>query len=689
MRKLVVGVLGVLLLAVAVVLAVLLVPSPLQRWAVERGATLATGREVTIGGPFRLSILPPVAVTATDVLVANASWGKAPELARIGSLDVRIDLLAYWREGRIKLDRLAVTQPLANLEVAEDGRQNWDLGDRSAPATEPGENGGGGIPGFVLGDIRIEGGSVIFDDRQAKQSRSVEGIELRIAQAAADQPVTIEGGATMSGQRATVAGRVERAQGVAAGETSPITVDLALPGATVGYDGTINTATPAASGVAEIELTDPRGLLAWLGQDASLPDGALRSAKVRTRLEVTSDRIALDDLDLKVDAIEGRGKVTAALTEPPSVQADLTLGRVDLTTYLPPERAGAAPAPTKPATAGWPDDPIALPLPLPVDLDARVKGEGVKAGKVEIGAYDLRVQADRAQALVTIDGLQAYGGALTGKLQAGAGSPPAYAVELTGNGIGVLAASEALTGLSRFDGRAEVKLTLASRGASVRDLFGALNGDGAVVLRDGAVLGINIAGMLRQIMTLGLDTSATQQQRTDFAEAGASFKVENGIVRTQDLRLNAPVLRLEGAGAVDLPKLTIDMRVVPRLASTLQGQGASGEPVFQAGIPFLIQGPYTSPAVRFDLNGTLTSAISGPEDVARLAADLAKTPEAVNAIREQFDLLKELPVPAAGKAVDAIKGVLGDGGSDKGKKQPATPDLGKAAKGLLQGLTGQ
>jgi AsmA protein len=687
-RKLVVGVLGVLLLAVAVVLAVLLVPSPLQRWAVERGATLATGREVTIGGPFQLSLLPPASVTATDVRVANASWGKAPELARIGSLDARIDLLAYWREGRVKVDRLVVSQPLANLEVAEDGQRNWDLGDLSAPAAEPGEN-GGGIPGFVLGDIRIEGGSVIFDDRQSKRSRSVDGIELKIAQAAADQPVTIEGGATMSGQRATVAGKVDRAQGVAAGETSPITVDLTLPGATVGYDGTINTAAPAASGVAEVELTDPRGLLAWLGRDASLPDGALRSARVRTRLEVTSDRVALDDLDLKVDAIEGRGTATAALTDPPSVQADLTLGRVDLAPYLPPETAMAGPEPAESATAGWPDDPIALPLPLPVDLDARVKGDGVKAGKVEIAAYDLRVHADRAQALFTIDGLQAYGGALTGKLQAGAGSPPAYAVDLAGNGIGVLAASEALTGLSRFDGRAEVELALASRGASVRDLVGALNGDGRVILRDGAVLGINIAGMLRQIMTLGLDTSATQQQRTDFAEAGASFQVESGIVRTQDLRLNAPVLRLEGAGAVDLPKRTIDMRVEPRLASTLQGQDASGEPVFQAGIPFLVQGPYTSPAVRFDLNGTLTSAISGPEDVARLAADLAKTPEAVNAIREQFDLLKELPVPAAGKAVDAIKGVLGDGGSDKGKKQPSAPDLGKAAKGLLQGLTGQ
>ena len=153
------------------------------------------------------------------------------------------------------------------------------------------------------------------------------------------------------------------------------------------------------------------------------------------------------------------------------------------------------------------------------------------------------------------------------------------------------------------------------------------------MLRDGAVLGINIAGMLRQIMTLGLNPGATQQQRTDFAEAGGSFTIQNGILRNDDLYLRAPVLRLEGAGTVDLPQRTVDYRITPKLATTLEGQGASGEPVLQAGIPFLLQGPFASPSVRFDLNGTLTSAISSPEDLARVAADLAQSPEAVQVLQ--------------------------------------------------------
>ena len=79
----------------------------------------------------------------------------------------------------------------------------------------------------------------------------------------------------------------------------------------------------------------------------------------------------------------------------------------------------ARPLPRRSGTAGtgWPDTPIELPLPLPVDADLRVHGDGVKAGKIEIGAFATRLQADRQQAAVTIDQLQTFGGGLKGNAQ--------------------------------------------------------------------------------------------------------------------------------------------------------------------------------------------------------------------------------------------------------------------------------
>ena len=690
MRKLLVGVLGLVLLIVVLVLAAVFIPSPLQKWAVERGATMATGRQVTIGGPFSLRAWPPVEITASDVEIANADWGTAPALARVASLDAKLDLLAYWREGRVQLDRLIVTRPEASLEVAQDGRKNWEFATGKATGTTPVAQGSpAAIPPFVLGDVRITDGVVAFDDKAAGTSKRAEAIALAIKQAAPDQPVAIDGSLTFQGKQATLAGSVDRPQGAVAGERSPLKLELGVPGATVALDGEIETKAPAAAGALDIRLTAPRELLAWVG--ATPPNGLPASASLQGQLDLSASRVALSRMQLQADQLTASGAAAVDLGQPPKVTGDLALGRLDLSPYLASGQTSGAPAETGgKAAAGWPETPIDLPLPLPVDVDLALHGAGVKAGKIEVGDYATRILADRQQAAVTIDSLAAYGGTVKGRLAAQASEPPAYTVDLDAGGISVVVATDAITGLHRVDGKGAAKAALTTRGGNVRALVGALNGDASVTVTDGALLGINVAGMLRQIMTAGLDRSAADTQRTDFAEAGASFRIENGVARTQDLRLVAPVLRLDGAGAVDLPRQTIDMRVTPKLASTLQGQGATGKPVFQAGIPFVLQGPYASPSVRFDLNGTLTSAISGPEDVAKVAADLAKSPEAVKLLKDQFQLLDKLPVPAAGAAGELLKGVLGEGGGgNQQQKQPAPADLGKAAKGLLKGLTGQ
>jgi AsmA protein len=678
MRKLLVGILGVLLVALGLVLAVIFVPSPLQKWAVERGASFATGRAVTLGEPFRLRVWPPVEIIAGEVRIANAEWGTAPELAGIGTLEAKLDLLAYWNEGRVQLDRLVVTRPEINLEVAPDGRRNWELGGSAAGGASAPAGSGAGIPPFVLGEVRIADGTVAYDDRASGTSKRAEAVELVVTQAGRDQPVAIEGGLTVDGQRATLTGRVDRLQGAAAGESSPIRLALGLPGATASFEGEIETGAPSAVGAVAIEIAAPRELLAWVGVPP--PDGLPEPLALRSRVELAGDRIALSALEAQAARIQAAGEIAVALIEPPKVTGGLALGRLDLSPYLRPGPTNGAPGQQD---AVWPDTSMELPLPLPVDLDVRVRGESVTAGKVEIGAFAARVEADRRQAVLSVEELRAYGGGLTGRAKIEPGAPPAYSLDLDVDGIGLLAASQALTGLSRFDGSAQARLALTSRGASVKDLVGQLEGDGKILLRDGAVIGINIAGMLRQIMTLGLNPGAVRQQRTDFAEAGGSFRIADGILRTNDLALRAPVLRLAGAGTVDLPRQWLDLRIVPRLASTLQGQDARGEPAFQAGLPFVVQGPYASPSVRFDLNGTLTSAVSSPADFAKLATDLASSPEAVQVIRKQFDFLGDLPVPAAGKALEAARGALGGGKGGQGS------DLGKAARGLLEGLSGR
>ena len=99
----------------------------------------------------------------------------------------------------------ATTGPAGRLllEVGQDGRRNWELGERrEGVEASPAEGRGPEIPPFVLGEVRIEDGAVTYDDRSAATSRRAEAIELAVSQAGPDQPVTIEGGVTVDARRA-------------------------------------------------------------------------------------------------------------------------------------------------------------------------------------------------------------------------------------------------------------------------------------------------------------------------------------------------------------------------------------------------------------------------------------------------------------------------------------------------------
>ena len=535
------------------------------------------------------------------------------------------------------------------------------------------------IPPFVLGDVRISEGAVAYDDRAAGTSKRAEAIALTIKQAGPDQPVSIDGGLTFEGKRATLTGSVDRPQGAAAGERSPIKLSLGVPGATAAFDGEIETKAPAANGSLDVKLTAPRELLAWVG--AATPGGLPGSATLQGRVDLSASRAALSAMELHADQISASGDAAVDLTQPPKVTGDIALARLDLSPYLAPEGSPGAPAAKADGTAGtgWPDTPIELPLPLPVDADLRVHGDGVKAGKIEIGAFATRLQADRQQAAVTIDQLQAFGGGLKGTLKARQAPPRPTTWTSTPTASACsprptrLPGSTASTAGERCARRSRPAAAMCASW-SARSAATAASPQG----RGGA------RHQHRRHAAPDHDAGPRQCGRRAAADR---FRRGRGELQdperhpaNEDLHLRAPVLRLEGAGAVDLPQRTIDY--ADHAPARHHARRARAPPASRSCRPAsrsCFRDPYASPSVRFDLNGTLTSAISGPEDVARLAADLAKSPEAVKVLKDQFDLLEKLPAPAAGAAASWSRACSAKAVDKARRAQPAgVPDVGNS-----------
>ena len=161
---------------------------------------------------------------------------------------------------------------------------------------------------------------------------------------------------------------------------------------------------------------------------------------------------------------------------------------------------------------------------------------------------------------------------VTGRLAAPTGQAPTAEAAITlakaklaqafkGGGIGGGALD--LTG-----GTLDFESALTTSGSSTEAMLRGLGGQGRVSARDGVIRGFDLRA-LRDRLTrldrpqelLGAVMAGLQGGETQFARMDGTFTVERGVLRTEDLTLDSDVGQAAGAGQVNLPAKTIDMRV--------------------------------------------------------------------------------------------------------------------------------
>jgi AsmA protein len=475
---------------------------------------------------------------------------------------------------------------------------------------------------------------------------------------------------------------------------------LAAPGLGVAADG---EASPAGDAVLALTADmAPRVLFDWLGQPVEPPAGALEAVTFTVDVAAAPTGVALRALTLAVDDLLIEGDLELALAGRPSLSGTLDLNDLDLRPYL---AAGPAaePQPVTVAAAtpeaadgaepqGWPDQPLDLPLPLPFDLAVNIRQSSLITPDVHLGIGAITLSSDAAATTLQIDELTLYDGSMTGRVElrpVGDAETLDVAVDLDAIGVQLQPLLTALAEIDRLAGLGNLRFAGSTRGASIAELMGNLDGEGAVLARDGAILGINIAATIRQVTSLGALSAAREPQRTDFAEAGGTFTIAGGVLDNDDFALRAPVLRVTGAGTVDLGARTIDYRLLPRLAATLEGQDAAREDAFQAGLPLVVSGPWDDPAIRLDLGTALSGDVSDPAALANVVRNIAADPQRREALQDMLGIDPESPL---GTVFEGLGGLLGGPrepapeDDEAGQPPPAAQDPAGQALDALRGL---
>ena len=169
-------------------------------------------------------------------------------------------------------------------------------------------------------------------------------------------------------------------------------------------------------------------------------------------------------------------------------------------------------------------------------------------------------------------------------------------------------------------------MSTSPRAAIASPRWSSLNGTAKLVFADGAIRGLSVAKMLRNLTT-GILTGwqYDEEAKTVFTALGASFTLANGQAQTDDLRLSGPLVSMGGGGTVDLPAEALKFRVNPLMLASVEGDGGKNR-LLGFPVPVAISGPWSEPLFYPDIVGILDHPVAAYEQLNKLGGGLIAVP---------------------------------------------------------------
>ncbi|MBX2837433.1 MAG: AsmA family protein [Gammaproteobacteria bacterium] len=651
-----------------------------------------TGRDLTITGDLNPSVFPWAGISIGELSLANAEgFGDTP-FAKIGSADVKVELLPLLRkEVNVKTVQLHGLQ--LDLQVDESGVSNWDdlVQGESTTTTETEEGATAEVEGnsatiaaLAVGGVEIKDAAVSWLDKQAGLDAKLEKFNLNTGAIELQQPfdftteftvasnsmdlsadmnsggtllIDLENGAyTLTGftleadakgsalpnqaLKAKIAADVNTDMGA-----QTITVDklvLDALGLSLSGNVAVNNFIDAAAVTGQLASNEfsPREMMETLGiaaPETADPD-VLSKAKLSLALDATTGSANLNELTIALDdtTFTGSASVPSFAGAVPPVRFDFNLDAIDVDRYLPPvtegEEVTQTDAPSESTTTG--DEPIELPNDLirGLDIEGRFAAGSVKVSNLT--TTDIVIPVNAKGGKVSLDDVtaQLYSGQINATAGLDASSDAAaYAANFSLAGI---EAEPLLIDLlqkekSFLSGKGNVALDLTTGGNSVNAIKAALNGAFNTDFTDGSINGVNLGYQIRRAkaaLTGGELSAEEPNQKTDFSSLAVSGTFTNGVMTSDDLDMRSPLLRVGGAGQVDLPQENVDYTLTTLVTGTSEGQGGKDlEALKGVKLEIPIRGTFDELAANFagvilkGMKDNITSNLKGQAEAAARA----------------------------------------------------------------------
>ncbi|QCK84816.1 AsmA family protein [Phreatobacter aquaticus] len=562
------------LLACVLALVPLIVPSESVRRIVVQELGQRLGVPVTVSGSVSISILPQLAVHLETIRIGAPD---RPALATGDSVVGALRLLPLLT-GQVSISDYVLVRPRIAIQVAGDGRSNWDAAlDAVRQVSLQNRS---GVP-----DFRIVDGEAAIVDEKTQQRIDLSAIELAVAWPGFERQANISGRFVLRGEATEISAIVARPLALLGGESSGLKMRFASAPLRGGFDGEVSSGDgTTASGLMTLDGPSLRTFLRWIGQNPGIGP-ALGSFALKGEVRISPNALAFSKVNAELDGNVADGALTVTLGgERPQVQGTLDAGRVNATPYF----ADLDVAPDH--SRGWSRRPIDLSPIIASDLDLRLSAREVVIGSATFGRSAAAVVARNGRLTLTVGEAQAYGGDLRGALviqphASGFEARASLTVQRAqlGQGLG------AWFGFRRLEGTANIQVALEARGAHMADFARTASGQATVSAVEGAVHGFNAEAILRRLERRPLASTGADARsgRTPYDRVAATLRIVNGVASTEDLVLDGPIIRVSMGGAIQLPARELDMHGIAMLKrSTREGN-------FE--LPFVVQGNWEDP----------------------------------------------------------------------------------------------
>jgi uncharacterized protein involved in outer membrane biogenesis len=311
----------------------------------------ATGRELVIDGPMKLSVFPVPRVSAQQVHFANAVGATGAQMIDVRWIGASPSWLALLM-GRVEVGSVTLYQPTIVLETDANGVPNWQF-QPGAGAAQPA---GAPAAGFHLavGELRIVQGTISYTNPQSGQTFKAEEVAATASVGSLAGPFSISGSATVNG----VPLSLDFSLGAAQADGHATEFSLKVLSGTLDFKGTVSEVSANADvkghlAVSTGALTDfIAAVVRAIGQAQPIFDASVVGNFIFDGgIEYTPTRLAVTDFKMSMGGETATGTLALEEGKAPSLTGHVSLAKIDAEKWLALLAVPGAFQPSTPQTA--------------------------------------------------------------------------------------------------------------------------------------------------------------------------------------------------------------------------------------------------------------------------------------------------------------------------------------------------